>query len=64
MKATKFTSMGSQQLITAVMQAMSGIYAGSKKSFIENKTPSGRPFLWTSRPSEFSKGVDWPLDPT
>ena len=61
LKATQATGVSPQQLVTAILQAMSCLYVGDKKTQ-PSKTDSGNKFMGTPRPPKPSAGVEWSLD--
>ena len=62
LKATQAPGVDTQQLVKAIIQAMSCMYVGTKKLASDQQT-RGKPFLGTNRPPELSKGLDGSLDP-
>ena len=60
-KAAQGTWMSPQQLVTAILQAMSCLYVGNKKTPPSN-TNSGNKFMGTPRPPKPLTGVDGSLD--
>ena len=61
LKATQATGMSPQLLVTAILQAMSCLYVGNKKTPPSN-TDGGHKFMGTPRPPKPSAGVDWSMD--
>ena len=61
LKATQATGVSPQQLVTAILQAMSCLYVGDKKTQ-PSKIKSGSKFMGIPRPPKPSAGVDGSLD--
>ena len=61
LKAAQATGVSPQQLVTAILQAMSCLYVGDKK-IQPNKIQSGNKFMGIPRPPKPSAGVDGSLD--
>ena len=61
LKAAQATGVSPQQLVTAILQAMSCLYVGDKKTQ-PSKIESGRKFMGIPRPPKPSAGVDGSLD--
>ena len=61
LKATQATGVSPQQLVTAILQAMSCLYVGDKK-IQPSKINSGNKFMGIPRPPKPSAGVDGSLD--
>ena len=61
LKAAQATGVSPQQLVTAILQAMSCLYVGDKKTQ-PSKIESGSKFMGIPRPPKPSAGVDGSLD--
>ena len=61
LKAAQATGASPQQLVTAILQAMSCLYVGDKKTH-PSKIKSGSKFMGIPRPPKPSAGVDGSLD--
>ena len=61
LKAAQATGVSPQQLVTAILQAMSCLYVGDKKTW-PSKIKSGSKFMGIPRPPKPSAGVDGSLD--
>ena len=64
LKATQATGVSPQQLVSAILQAMSSLYVCSKKTPTDNQSNCGNKFAGTPRPPKPSMGIDGSLDIT
>ena len=62
LKAAQAMGVSPQQLVTTILQAMSCLYVGDKKTPLENNNNSGKKFMGTPRLPKPSAGVDGSLD--
>ena len=62
LKATQATGVSPQQLVNAILQAMSYLYVGNKKTLTNNSSNGDKKFVGTPRPSKPSMGIDGSLD--
>ena len=62
LKAAQATGEIPQQLVNAILQAMSCLYVGNKKTPVNNNINNGKKFMGTPRPPKPSVGVGGSLD--
>ena len=62
LKATQATGKSTQQLVNAMLQAMSCLYVGNKKTLTDNPSNGGKTLVGTPRPSKSPMGIERSLD--
>ena len=62
LKASLATKVSQQQLVSAILQEMSYLFVGNKKTTSDNNNTGGKKFLGTSRPPKSAMGTDGSLD--